>query len=1323
MVKTVVEKDPDPEMTLLLYLRKKLGLTGTKLGCAEGGCGACTVMVSNFDRTTQKIQHHAVNACLAPLCSVHLTAVTTVEGIGSTKTKLHPVQERIAKAHGSQCGFCTPGIVMSMYALLRNNPQPTMEEIHGAFEGNLCRCTGYRPILQGYKTFSKEGCCGGGNCPSGPSQKNSGDNREDDEAPSMLFDPREFAEYDPSQDLIFPPELMMASSEPPMSISFQGGRVTWYQPVTLDELLDLKVKYPMAKLIGGNSEIGVEMKFKNQLYPVLISVTHIPELTQIDVNGQSVTIGSSVSLTHMDNFFKDFIKNQPEHKTRIFAAIVEMLRWFAGPQIRNVAAVGGNIVTGSPISDLNPIFMAGQCTLELVSRSGGTRTVTMDENFFTGYRRNIIQPEEILKSITIPCTQQNEYFYAYKQSPRREDDIAIVNAGMRVVFEEGTDIIKDITLAFGGMAATTVLALQTMKKLVGKHWKESMLDTAFSSLADDLPLPPGAPGGMEAYRRSLTLSFFFKFYLMVLEQMAVTQSSVGMETVSSSYKSATSQFKHVEVNGTQFYQEVAPGQPKRDPVGRPLVHKSALKQTTGEAIYIDDMPSIVGELYMAFVFSQRARAKITSIDTTSALSLEGVHDIILAKDVPGSNHVGAVFHDEELLPTSEVHHVGQPIAAVVAESQVLAQRAAKLVVVQYEDLDAIITIEDAIAKQSFHSSTRGTQKGDIQEALEKSDHVIEGEMKVGGQEHFYLETQCAFAIPREDDGEVEIFSSTQHPTECQKITSVALGVPFNRIVCRTKRIGGGFGGKESRSSMLGAICAVAACKLNRPVRFMLDRDEDMACTGGRNPFLGRYKVGFTSEGILTALDIDLYANAGFSHDLSAAVMERAVSHIDNTYRFPVTRIQGRLCKTNLPSNTAFRGFGGPQAMIICETFMTDIAHKCGISQQKVRELNMYRDGDITPCNQTLTGPNLQRCWDECLQKSNYQTRRRNVDIFNSENRWKKRGLAITPTKFGISFTLATLNQAGALVHIYTDGSVLVTHGGIEMGQGLHTKIIQVASKTLGIPEERIQLTETNTSKVPNTSPTAASTGSDLNGKAVENACKTLLQRLEPFMHANPKGNWDEWVNAAYTDRVSLSTTGFYKTPDLNYSWATNQGKLFHYFSYGVGVSEVEIDCLTGDHRCLRTDIVMDVGNSINPAIDIGQIEGAYTQGYGLSCLEDHRWTPKGFLLTRGPGFYKIPGFGDIPAEFNVTLLKNAPNHNTICSSKAVGEPPLFLGACVFFAIKDAITSARADEGVHGPFTLYTPAASERIRLACVDQFTRRCPEPEPGTYTPFFIRP
>ncbi|XP_022086122.1 xanthine dehydrogenase/oxidase-like isoform X2 [Acanthaster planci] len=1267
--------------------------------------------------------HLAVNACLTPICSVHGMAVTTVEGIGSTKTRLHPVQERLAKAHGSQCGFCTPGIVMSMYTLLRNNPHPTMEEIESAFEGNLCRCTGYRPILQGYKTFTKEGCCGGNNTNCCMNNEQNDASQREEGISTKLFDPSEFTPYDPTQEPIFPPELMlMLDEENPAIQTFSSDNLTWLRPTTLQQLLDLKVEHPEAKMVVGNTEVGVEVKFKDQVYPLIIDVNHIPELIRIDTTPAGVRVGASVSLTSLDLYLKQIIQTQPEHKTRVFAAIVEMLRWFAGHQIRNVACLGGNIATGSPISDLNPLLMAARCKLELTSKQG-SRTVTMDGNFFTGYRRNIIAPSEVILAVNIPFTSEDEYFYGYKQAPRREDDIAIVNAGMRVLMKPGTNVVQDCTLAFGGMAPTSVLAAKAMTGLKGRTWSDGLVEAMCPLLAEDLPLPPGAPGGMEPYRQSLTLSFFFKFYLAVLEQLKLKRPGLSDTFIPDSYKTANQQYHKNSARGVQMYQEVPASQPDSDAVGRPLTHMAALKQVTGEALYVDDITPAKDELYLGLVCSKKAHAKLLSVDASAALAVEGVHAFVDVNDVPGSNMVGVgLEQDDPLFADGEVLHVGQLIGFVVADNQSIAQRAAKLVNVKYQDLPAIITIEEAIQHGSYLLSNLSLKRGNVQEGFESSDHIFEGEMRLGAQEHFYLETFTTLVIPGEG-GEVEVISSTQALTTTQLMVAKALGVPNNKVVTRVKRLGGGFGGKETRCCVQAAACAVAANKVSRPVRLMLDRDKDMSMSGTRHPFLGRYKVGLASDGQVRALQIDLYSNCGYSYDLSIAVMERAVYHADNCYNFPNFQVEGHLCKTNLPSNTAFRGFGGPQGLLIMECIMSEIAGRYGLSEINFRERYFYSEGDNTHFGQELKNWNLGKCWKECLTKSDYVNRRRVVDQFNSENRWRKRGIAATPTKFGIAFTYLPLNQAGALVHIYTDGTVLISHSGVEMGQGLHTKMIQVASRALRIPQEKIHILETDSSKVPNTSPTAASASSDLNGMAIKTACETLLHNLEPFMRDNPKGTWEEWVKAAYLSRVSLSTTGFHASPDLYFDWQTGRGKPFRYFSYGVAVSEVEIDCLTGDHQVLRTDIVMDVGDSINPAIDIGQIEGAFIQGYGLFVLEDYRVTPTGHLLTKGPGFYKIPAFGDIPAEFNVSLLTRAPNPFAVCSSKAIGEPPLFLAASVFFAIKDAIQSARNDAGIPEPFKLDCPATAERIRMACQDQFTKQFPAPEPGTYTPFFVRP
>uniref|UniRef100_A0A8C8A1D0 xanthine dehydrogenase n=1 Tax=Oryzias sinensis TaxID=183150 RepID=A0A8C8A1D0_9TELE len=1247
-------------MTLLTYLRRKLGLTGTKLGCAEGGCGACTVMLSRYQPHSGELLHLAVNACLAPLCSLHMQAVTTIEGIGSMATKLHPVQERIAKSHGSQCGFCTPGIVMSMYALLRNKPTPTMAEVEEAFHGNLCRCTGYRPILEGYRTFTKEGgCCGDKGVNGGCCKANGSTALRSSEEDDVNFAP-----YDSTQEVIFPPALMiLCKNEGSLPLCFRGERTTWLQPATLDQFLRLKWEHPEARVVVGNTEVGKH---------------HVLEWGFLCLG---ITFGAACTLSHMGEVLRQAAETLPPHQTQVFLSILEQLRWFAGQQIRNVAV-----------------------SLSFSDLTDGSRVVQMDDGFFTGYRKTVVRPQEILLSIHIPYSKKTQFVCAFKQSPRREDDISIVTAGMSVTFHPGTDVVDDLKLSFGGMAPTTVLAKKTASRL---KWGEELLQEACSSLAEEMNLDPSAPGGMVTYRRTLTLSLFYKFYLRVLQKLHLQVSS----PISVKILVHPEIYNPTTPSSVQVYQAVPKGQSQDDVVGRPMMHVSAIKQATGEAIYCDDVPLYENELYLALITSTKAHGRILSVDTSAAECLPGVVCCLFADSVPGSKITG-IKQDEFVFADGQVTCVGQIIGAVVADSQPHAQRAAKAVKIEYEELQPVITIQ----VRQMRLTPGGCA---VQEIFTNIRYL----MHIGGQEHFYLETHVTLAVPKED-GEMELFVSTQSPNDTQSHVAKVLGVPANRVVVRVKRLGGGFGGKESRSTVLSTVAAVAANRLGRPIRCMLDRDEDMLITGGRHPFFGKYKVGFLNSGKVVALDVTYYSNAGNSMDLSLSIMERALFHMENSYSIPNVRGRGFLCRTNVPSNTAFRGFGGPQGMMIAESWITDVAQSLGLPTAvlQVRRLNLYMEGEKTPYNQILHGLTLDRCWNECLSQSRYEEKRAAAALFNKQNRWTKRGIAVVPTKFGISFTAAFLNQAGALVHIYTDGSVLLTHGGTEMGQGLHTKMVQVASRVLGIASSKIHISETSTNTVPNTSPTAASASSDLNGAAVQAACETLLKRLEPYKTKNPKGPWEDWVKAAYFDRVNLSANGFYKTPDLGYSFETNSGRVFNYFSYGVACSEVEIDCLTGAHKNLSTTIVMDVGSSLNPAIDIGQVEGGFIQGLGLFTLEELHYSPAGVLLTRGPGSYKIPAFGDIPTQLTVSLLRDAPNDKAIFASKAVGEPPLFLASSVFYAIKDAISAARAESGLKGPFKLDSPASAERIRNACVDHFTKLCPPAEPGTYNPWSVQ-
>lgn len=1267
-------------------------LCGTKLGCGEGGCGACTVMVSKIDRSNNHVKHFAVNACLYPVCSTHGCAVTTVEGIGSSRTKLHPVQERLAKSHGSQCGFCTPGIVMSMYTLLRSLSQPSMKDMEVAFQGNLCRCTGYRPIIEGYKTFTKEFACGMGDkcC------KVTNGCKVDD----ILFEKSEFTPYDTSQEPIFPPRLKLSDELDNQSLCFKTKDVVWYRPTTLEQLLEIKENYQNAKLVVGNTEVGVEVKFKNMNYPILVSTSHVPELNSIQKTEDGIWIGASVSLDDIEQFLNNEILTHPEQETRFYKCVVDMLKYFAGKQIRNVASLGGNIMTGSPISDMNPILMSGRVELEVQSKEG-KRNIPFDENFFTGYRKNVIKDNEVLIAIKFPKTSENSHVVAFKQAKRRDDDIAIVNGAFYVTFEEKKNI-KSITMAFGGMGATTLIALKTSRLLEGKEWEQEIVETVSESLCDELPLSPGAPGGMVSYRRALVLSLFFKAFLKI--SVTISEKS----TIPENERSGGETFSTKIPKSTQLFEKVCSTQSNLDPIGRPKVHQSAYKQASGEALFCDDIPRATNEFYLSLVLSTRAHAKILSINPHKALALEGVEAFFSSKDLSETQNIIDVFpmhDDEELFRSKTVTSRGQLIGAVVARTESIAREASKLVEVEYEDLPLILSIEDAIKYQSFfEKSFKKIEKGNVEEGFQKSVHIVEGEMHIGGQEHFYMETHGAVAKPLDVD-ELEITSTSQHPTLMQKFVSHALGIPIHKIFARVKRLGGAFGGKETRIYLTAVPTAIAAYRLKRPVRCILDRDEDMMMTGGRNPAFFKYKVGVDDDGKILAGDIQAFNNGGYSLDMSGLVMEASLSMSDGAYYYPNMRVEGKTCKTNLPSNTAFRAFGSPQSMVTSETIIRHIARTVGKPYDQVMLLNMYKSGDLTHYNQELENLQVRRCFAECLEQSKFYEQRKQVEQFNSQHRFRKRGVAVVPCKYGVSFCTSVVHQAGALVNVYQDGTVLLSHGGIEMGQGIHTKMIQVAARVLELPFDMIHISETATDKVPNTSPSAASLTTDLNGPAVLDACKKIVDRIAPYKKQFPKESWKDWVCRAYVDRVSLSATGFHDYDFITYDPVKNEGKLYSYYTTGVGVSLVEVDCLTGDHQVLKTDIVMDIGSSLNPAIDIGQIEGAFMQGYGLYTMEELIYGQDGTLISRGPGMYKIPGFSDIPVEFNVSVLTGAPNPSAIYSSKAIGEPPLFIGSAPYFAIQEAIAAYRKEQGLSEYFDFRSPATAARIRMACEDRFT------------------
>jgi xanthine dehydrogenase large subunit len=728
--------------------------------------------------------------------------------------------------------------------------------------------------------------------------------------------------------------------------------------------------------------------------------------------------------------------------------------------------------------------------------------------------------------------------------------------------------------------------------------------------------------------------------------------------------------------------------------GAEVPHESAREHVTGEARYTDDLLlRLPGVLHAWPVLAPHAHARVARLDASPAMEVAGVVAILTARDVPGVGDSGANRHDEPLFPTEVMFH-SQPIAWVLGEALEAARLGAERVFAEYEPLPAILTIEEAIAAGSFLSGPLRLACGDAS-VIESSPLRFSGELSIGGQEHFYLETQCALAWMDETGG-IRVESSTQHPSETQEVVARVLGWPRNRVTVQCIRMGGAFGGKEVQANAWAAIAALGAAKTNRPVRVRLTRALDMALTGKRHPFLARYEAGFSRDGRMEAVRIRLYSDGGWSLDLSEPIMWRALFHSDNAYFLPAAELTGWVCRTHKTSQTAFRGFGGPQGMLVIEDILDQAARRLSLPPEVVRERNFYRDGDITHYGQPVKDAGrIATIWKSLLVSSEFARRRREINAFNARHPHLKRGLAITPVKFGISFTATFFNQAGAVVMIFRDGSVQVNHGGTEMGQGLHTKIRQIAAASLRIAIEAIRVMPTSTDKIPNTSATAASSGADLNGAAVADACRQLRERLDPVAAKMPAASFAEICEAAYRERIPLFAHGFYRTPDIHFDYAAGRGKPFHYFAYAAAVSEVELDGFTGDYRILRADLLEDAGDSASPIIDRGQIEGGFIQGLGWLTIEELLWDRNGRLATAGASTYKLPSWSEMPEDFRVSFLEHAAEAGVIFGSKAVGEPPLMLAISAREAIRDAIAAFGAGD----PVNLASPATPERVFFA------------------------
>ena len=1234
--------------TLSQWLRQT-GRTGTKEGCAEGDCGACTVLVSDLDATGSAVWR-AVNSCIAFLPSLAGRDVVTVEGLAGAA--LHPVQAAMVKHGGSQCGYCTPGFIMAM-AEGYQRPELVADGagLCAQLDGNICRCTGYRPIRD-----------------------------------AML---EALRARDATAELVsIGGRSVRAPQLQPLDVATTSGR--FMRPTTMAELLRLRAAHPEARLLGGATEIGVELRKRLTPLPLLLATDGVAELRDVKETADAWLVGGAATLTALE----EVVQASARAGSAVAQGILRMLRVFASRPIRNRATLAGNVVTASPIGDMPPVLLALDAEVLLVSMRG-ERRVPID-SFFTGYRKTAMASDELVRAIVVPkrFASAHTHFDTLKVSKRRDLDISIVAAAFRVDVDDA-GIVTAARLAYGGVAATPARARTAEALLAGRAWGSDIddvlaaLDTQFTPI-DDVR-------ARKEYRRGLVSSLFARFWLG-------PQGS--------------------EVHEDPLFLAEPPW--PADIRSRALAHDSAHGHVTGAALYVDDVAHQRPMLDVWPVTVPHAHARVVKCDATAARAMPGVVAVLFAEDIPGKNDVGAIRQDESLLAgrDHEVSFHGHLVALVVADTIDNARRAAKAVIVEVEPLPAIIGLAAALAARSFHSEPHVICRGDPQEAMGRAQHRLSGELHMGGQEHFYLETQAAFAERGEDD-EVQVWSSTQHPSEVQAVVSHVLHLPRNKVVVTAPRMGGGFGGKETQGNTWAALAALAAWHTRRPVRVQLDRDVDMELTGKRHPFFARFEVGFADDGQLTALDVNLLSDGGWALDLSQSILDRALFHMDNAYHLTDVKLQGRVAKTNVTSHTAFRGFGGPQGMLVIEDIMGRIAQRLGLDASAVRARNFYAPPSAdarqtTPYGQVVSDHRINAMWTRLHETASLDARRVEVASFNAGSRHAKRGLAVTPVKFGISFTASFLNQAGALVHIYRDGSIQVNHGGTEMGQGLHAKILGVVMRELGVGADAVRMMKTATDKVPNTSATAASTGADLNGAAVKVACEALRARLQPvaaalmsarfgitvnaddvvFLNGWARGDgssvalaqvpFADVVEAAYQKQTSLSSTGFYKTPELGYDREAGRGKPFHYFAYGVAAAEVEIDGHTGMKRVRRVDILHDVGDSLNPGIDRGQIEGAFIQGMGWLTAEELAWAPDGRLLTHSASTYQVPMLSDVPALFRVELLANATQPGVVHGSKAVGEPPLMLAIAVREALRDAVAAF----GGSGEVELPSPVTHE-----------------------------
>jgi len=1332
----------DPTLLLVDFLHER-GLTGTKIGCAQGGCGACTVMISR--KTKFGVDHRAINSCLRPLASVADAEVTTVEGIGNVHDGLDPVQNAIAINNGTQCGFCTPGFVMNMHAYLQKHESPTEQQIEDIFGGNLCRCTGYRPILHGMRTFACDY-----------------EKQKDCTKPCQI-DP--FFPIKVRDELMKVEGAQLPNEEALERLHFSGDNIHWVRPKTLKEVQELKTllsSYAGAdqvKLVVGNTAFGI---YPNEKPRFLIDISQIWELHELSAKGNSIFAGAAVPIQDLMEMAEDLIRKYAPQLTTGLKQFVEHAKHIAGIQVRNAGSIAGNIfITKSHTRGDHPFPSDLFTVLEALGATVTVWSAMYDDNKRKFGLSDMPIAEELptdamLLSFEIPFTEKNEYVQTYRIARRPQMAHAVVNAGFRCKLDDDNRVLE-MTVVYGGIESCNGRLPEIEKYMLGKSWSESTLFHAMDVLKKEVSeviVTMDAEGFTNEYRSQLAESFFYKFFLHVSKQL--NAGSIAAENVC-----AADQFIRPLSSGQQHFEAE---EPDMAPLTNPIAKRTAFSQATGDIKFTHDESLPAGGFHGILVISSRPHAKFQFKTPLKALEemlrreFPGFVGLVTVADIPegGKNRIG-LGGDDPIFSDGVVTSVGAPICVVLAEKRAIAKRVAEYVgseCIRYENLPAVISFDEAIAtkhvmpksygvpadpnKKHFDVTREGSDATWLQDTSKPMDGgtIVAGTVRTGAQAHFYMETCCAMAIPG-NYNHISIHSSTQNPNGDQAQIAKVLGVKANRVAVLVEQLGGGFGGKQNRAVFIGALAAVSSHKVRKPVRIMYDREIDMQVIGKRHPHISDYHVSYKDDGTISGISLDLRTDGGDTIDCSMAVIKGGVMMSDGCYFVPTFQSTGTVFQTNKTSNTAMRTFGQVQPHLVLENAIEhvawDLSHRTGkvVRPEEIRRHNMYQSSEYETAQSTHFGQPLWFCdlreqWDGFYKSTEFEARLKKVEEFNARNRWRKRGISMVPLKYGIGFKqLPAMNTSTALVHINKeDGSVTVVHGGVEMGQGIHTRIAQVAANELNVPLEYVRIITNNTDVIANAPATAASTGFDLNGGAVALACRTLKARLEGVCEevkrrhpelGDLKEQWREkWplITAhAYTQRVNLHSTEIYRAPHYDQPVDHyDKGKFFAYFTYSFSVSEVEIDVLTGEFVVVRTDLLYDAGKSLNPALDIGQIEGGFVQGLGFVTTEEALYDHDGRLTTDNIWSYKPPCSKTIPLDMRVGLV---PRDSASCikqeqaglmavrASKSTAEPCLSLGNSVYFAIKHAISSARKEQtGKDEWLELPIPLTCQRIQQAC-----------------------